>query len=158
MNRQSVKDLLKDKKFEEALKICKKWVNAEPKNGEAYAYTAFAHDSLGYEREAIPYYEKALTLDLPPPLRREVLLGLGSTYRSIGNYDKAKEILNIGMKEFPDAKEFLVFYSIVLHNLNQHTEALSMLLKTLIETTTNKDIKKYERALSFYADHLDEIW
>jgi len=158
MHLEKMNDLFSERKYEEALSLGKIWVEKEPENGVAYAYTAFSCDSLGYEREAVPYYEKARMLNLEADLRREVLLGLGSTYRTIGEYEKSGKILKMGMEEFPNAREFPVFYALVLHNLKKHTEGMSILLKQLLETTRCDDIKKYGKALSFYADHLEEIW
>ena len=44
---------------------------------------ACAFDRSGREAEAIPCYEEALELGLPDGLRRQALLGLGSSYRNV---------------------------------------------------------------------------
>ena len=37
-------------------------------------------------------------------------------------------------------------------------KAMEFLLKCLIDTTTDKEILNYKRAIDFYSDKLDEIW
>ena len=58
--------------------------------------TAWAHDVLGLESEAIPFYERALALGLHGEERAGALLGLGSTYRTLGRYDDAERTLRAG--------------------------------------------------------------
>ncbi len=83
---------------------------------------------------------------------------MGSTYRTLGDYEKSQTIFEKGMKSFPENRALQVFYSMTLHNLNEHETAMELLLKSLIETTTDPEIKKYEKAIRFYADKLDQVW
>lgn len=54
---------------------------------------ACVHDYLGLETEAIPFYNAALQAGLPPSTRRGALVGLGSTYRTLGMFDQAERTL-----------------------------------------------------------------
>ncbi|MBE4909556.1 tetratricopeptide repeat protein [Bacillus luteolus] len=119
---------------------------------------AFIHDSLGYEHEAIPYYEKALELGIEGPLRVEAYLGLGSSLRCIGSYQKAAEIFEKAIEEFPNHRGLQIFYSMTQYNLGNHGRAMDILLTNLIETTNNQDILDYKRAISFYINNLDEVY
>ncbi|MEK4347698.1 tetratricopeptide repeat protein [Paenibacillus sp. FSL P4-0184] len=119
---------------------------------------AWTHDVLGLEREAVPYYEKSLTLGLSSEQRVGALLGLGSTYRTLGEYENSKAILEQAIHEYPENKEFPVFLAMTLHNLGDHSLAMGMLLKLLAETSADEGIRSYSKAISFYSDKLEQVW
>ncbi|MGG3571112.1 tetratricopeptide repeat protein [Bacillus gobiensis] len=123
----------------------------------AYCCAAI-HDKLGYEQEAVPFYLKSLENGISGNERIGAFLGLGSTYRTLGKYEKSAEILIRGVKEFPEANELKVFYTMTLYNLGSHKEAVQELLKLLDETTKDEAILSYRRAIRFYADDLDKTW
>ncbi len=62
------------------------------------------------------------------------------------------------MELFPNNKAMQVFYSMTLYNLKEHKSSMEILLKTLIETTGNRGILDYKKAINFYSDKLDDIW
>lgn len=119
---------------------------------------AWTHDALGMEAEAVPFYEQAIALGLTGDERRGALLGLGSTYRTLGEYEKAKLTFEQGIAQFPDAREFYVFYAMTLYNLQDYSKSMETLLHQLIETTSDQGVLKYKRAILFYADKLDQVW
>lgn len=119
---------------------------------------AWTHDVLGLEREAVPYYEKSLTLGLSLEQRVGALLGLGSTYRTLGEYENSKAILEQAIQEYPENKEFPVFLAMTLHNLGDHRLAMGMLLKLLAETSADEGIRSYSKAISYYSDKLEQVW
>ncbi|MEK3746638.1 tetratricopeptide repeat protein [Paenibacillus sp. FSL E2-8871] len=119
---------------------------------------AWTHDVLGLEREAVPYYEKSLTLGLSSEQRVGALLGLGSTYRTLGEYENSKAILEQAIQEYPENKEFPVFLAMTLHNLGDHSLAMGMLLKLLAETSADEGIRSYSKAISYYSDKLEQVW
>lgn len=145
-------------KMQEAIELLHKITEREPENGEGWYQLAWAHDSLGLEREAVPYYEKALQLKLSTEDRAGAILGLGSTYRTLGQYEQARTWLLTGITEFPEHREFEVFYAMVLYNLGEHTEAMQRLLVQLADTSGDQRIKDYNRAIRYYADQLDRVW
>ncbi len=49
------------------------------------------------------------------------------------------------------------FLAMALYNIGEHREAVELLLKNLVETTSNPGIRSYGRALRFYAERLDEV-
>lgn len=120
--------------------------------------TAWTHDVLGLEREAVPFYEKAIELGLPGEELAGAMMGLGSTYRTLGEYEKAKALFEQAAAQFPDRKEFIVFYSMVLYNLGENPKAMEGVLTLLAETSADEGIQSYRRAISFYADKLDKVW
>ena len=103
---------------------------------------AWTCDSMGKESEAAPFYEKAIDNGLQDD-KRGALLGLGSTYRCLGDYKKSLSIFD---------------QALTLYNLDQHDKSIEVLLIQLIETTNDSQIKSFEKALRFYSDKLDEIW
>src|SRR5690606_11311944 len=149
---------------------------------------ACAYDGEGLEHEAVPHYAKAIATGLESDeLRtahlglgttssatgrnvkaiaeglegdelRNAHLGLGSTYRAIGRYEEALDTFDRGLETFPGAPELLVFRAMTLHNLGRSEEAVSQLLKVLVEHTDDESILRYRRALEFYADRLSETW
>ncbi|WP_339291308.1 tetratricopeptide repeat protein [Paenibacillus sp. FSL E2-0201] len=119
---------------------------------------AWTHDVLGLEREAVPFYEKSLTLGLPSEQRVGALLGLGSTFRTLGEYENSKAILEQAIHEYPENKEFPVFLAMTLHNLGDHSLAMGMLLKLLADTSGDEGIRSYSKAISYYSDKLEQVW
>ena len=130
---------------------------AYPDDAKITYQLAVVHDNLGLGREAIPFYVQALALGLSGPDLERALMGLGSTYRGLGEYQHAEETLRRGMREFPHNRAIQVFLAITLYNLQQHTEAMELLLTNLLETTTDEKLQYFKRGLSYYAAHLDEI-
>lgn len=120
--------------------------------------TAFIHDRLGYEKDAVGYYERAMQLGLPDAKLRKAYLTLGSTYRALGKYQQARETWLAGLEKFPLADEIRVFLAMGEYNLGENRQAVSRLLKLIAALTTDEHISQYQRAINFYADHLDEIW
>lgn len=136
-----------------------------PPDKNATAVLAWLHyreacelDKMDEERKAAPRYERALELGLEGKDLRNAILGLGSTYRCIGEYEKSIEMLRRGAREFLDGREFDVFLALALHNTGEHAQAMRLLLRNLAETTGNAYILQYRRALLYYADHLDQTW
>ncbi|HYK75005.1 MAG TPA: tetratricopeptide repeat protein, partial [Pseudoneobacillus sp.] len=110
------------------------------------------------ETEAVPYYENAIQLGLPDEELQGAYLGLGSTYRTLGEYEKSKEVLVKGIELYPNNRALQVFYSMTLYNLKEHASAMELLLKGLIETSSDENILHYKRAIHFYSDKLDQTW
>ena len=79
---------------------------------------------------------------------------LGSTYRCIGEYDKAITVLETGLQQFPDNDVMKVFLSLAKYNVNDHESAMKLLLETVVKV---EEVKEFERAISFYKDHLNEV-
>lgn len=131
---------------------------AYPDDAEITFQTAVVHDNLGLEREAIPYYTKALDQGLSGPDLERCLLGLGSTYRGLGEYHLAEETLRRGVREFPRNRALQVFLAMTLYNRQQYQEAMELALTNLLETTSDEKLQYFKRPLLYYATHLDETW
>ena len=55
------------------------------KDAEVLYQCAWIHDVMGLETEAVPYYEQAIANGLDGESLCGAYIGLGSTYRCIGN-------------------------------------------------------------------------
>ena len=143
---------------EEARQLLVQLASEFPTNPVVQYKTACVYDFLGREHEAIPYYHAAIENDLPDTDLRGAYLGLGSTYRTLGQYAESKKILQEGLSRFPDANEIKVFLAMTLYNLGENHEAVSSLLQVITDTTSDEKIESYERAIRFYAEDLNKKW
>ena len=132
--------------------------SAYTEDAEVTYQTAVVHDNLGLSREAIPFYLKALNQGLAGSDLERALMGLGSTYRLLGEYKQAEETLRRGMKEFPHNRAIQVFLAMTLYNLQFYKEAMELILTNLMETTSDEKLQYFKRGISYYASHLDETW
>jgi len=155
---ESAVQLRMDEKHEEARDALLQIYSEYPDDAQVNLQCAWIHDLLGLEREAIPFYEKAIEVGLAGEDLQNALLGMGSTYRCIGEYRKAQDTFDQALKHFPDNHEFKVFLAMTLYNLKNHKKAMELLMASLLDTTRDEGILAYERALRFYADKLDETW
>jgi tetratricopeptide (TPR) repeat protein len=119
---------------------------------------ACVHDFLGEETAAIPYYLAAIAGNLPDAELRSALLGLGSTYRTLGRYAEAEATLQRGLERFPEANEIKVFLAMVRHNLGRSKEAVEALLVLLADTSSDEQIQAYRGAIAFYAQDIERTW
>ena len=86
------------------------------------------------------------------------LLGVGSRYITLGEYKNSEMIFLKGVETFPNNNAMQTFYSMTLYNLNEHNKAMELLLKCLVDITTDNELLKYKKAIDFYSDKLDNIW
>ena len=133
-------------------------VEKYPNNASILYQCGWSFDILGEETQAVPFYENAIELGLPNDEMEGAIIGLGSTYRALGEYEKSKQVFMQGIELFPNNKAIQVFYAINLYNLSEHSNATELLLNVLLKTTKDKQILAYEKALKFYSKHLDEVW
>ena len=145
-------------KHEEARAFLRELHAEFPDDAQVNLQYAWIHDLLGLEREAIPFYESAVRFGLSGDDLQSALLGMGSTYRCIGKYQKAKETFLHALELFPQRNEFKVFLAMTYYNLSEHSKAMELLLTSLVETSKDPGIVSYDRAIRFYADKLDETW
>ncbi|MGF6533906.1 tetratricopeptide (TPR) repeat protein [Paraburkholderia sp. GAS206C] len=129
-----------------------------PNDAQLQFETACVHDYLGREAEAVPFYLAAIKGNLDKPFLRQAFLGLGSTYRVLGQYVEAKQALLDGLSRFPHANELKVFLAMTLHNLGEAKESVELLLKVVAKTSDDKAVRSYRKAIAFYAADIDKTW
>ncbi|MET9673195.1 tetratricopeptide repeat protein [Streptomyces sp. NPDC006482] len=143
---------------EEARELLVALAADRPDDAEVAYQTAWAHDVLGLEAEAVPYYERALAgagTGLTPDDRRGALLGLGSTYRILGRYDDSVTLLTGAVEEFPEDGSLRTFLAMALYNTGRHHESVRTLLRLLAATSEDPSVREYRRAIEHYAEDLD---
>lgn len=151
-------ELRREGRLKESSKILINLANEYPDNSIIHYQCAWSFDAQGLEKEAVPYYEKAISLGLPDEYLQEAFLGLGSTYRTLGEYEKSKEVFEKGMVKFTENRALKVFYSMTLYNLREYSKAMEILLTNLAHTSLDENVKRYRKAIDFYSDKLDEVW
>ena len=145
-------------KHEEARQLLLELHSEFPEDPQVNHQCAWIHDLLGLEREAIPFYEKAIQNGLSGEDLKSALLGKGSTYRAIGEYQESIDTFQHALTLFPDCHEFKVFLAMALHNIHEHSRAMEFLLNSLADTSSDKGILRYRRSIKFYADKLEQTW
>lgn len=153
---EKVKAARAEGSFEKTMAILNEELAKNPENSAVHLQIAWTHDALGKEQDAMPAYENAISKGLQGPDLIDAYLGLGSTYRCVGEYSKSKQVFETAIAAFPDFRPFRVFLSLTLYNLADHSKAMEILIQELLATTSDASIKDYNRALLFYSDKLDE--
>lgn len=145
-------------RFKESNDIILALVEENPEDAYINYQCAWSFDVLGEEAKAIPYYEKSIALGLEGEDLEGSFLGLGSTYRTLGEYEKSFSVLKKGVEMFPENKAISTFYAMTLYNLEKYDESIKILLLNLSKTSIDKNVERYSKAIEFYADKLDIIW
>lgn len=145
-------------RLEDARTLLMELYRERPDDAQVNLHCAWIHDELGLEREAVPFYERALELGLDGDDLRHALLGLGSTYRALGVYDRALETLTRGVETFPKDGGMKVFHAMALYNSGRAKEACELLLGLLADTSGDPAIGAYRPAIEIYAADLDRSW
>jgi tetratricopeptide (TPR) repeat protein len=155
---EKTKKLRAEGSFEKTMEHLQQVLTERPDDATVHLQIAWTHDALGKESHAVPSYEKAIELGLQGQDLKDAYLGLGSTYRNVAEYQKSKDIFLKAAAAFPDFRPFRVFLSLTLYNLKEHSKSMEILLKELLETTSDASIRDYHKALLFYSDKLDETF
>ncbi|EOY5053865.1 tetratricopeptide repeat protein [Serratia marcescens] len=153
----SLLELKTQGRYQEATALALRQLAAEPEAATLHFQLACLYDVQGLEQQAIPCYLAALARDLPPAQRREAWLGLGSTYRALGEYSASLRAFDDGLAEFPQANELMLFRAMALYNLGENKRAVTDLLLLLAETSSDPNIRGYQRAIRHYAADLSLI-
>lgn len=148
----------KDNKPDEAIIILLELLKTNPNDPTINYQMAWTCDFMGKESEAVPFYEKAISNGLSGDDRKGAMLGLGSTYRCLGEYQKSLKVFDQAINEFEGDRSLRVFRALTLHNLGKSEDAVGQLLIQLLDTTSDHSIKAYDKALRFYSDKLSEKW
>ncbi|WP_044023008.1 tetratricopeptide repeat protein [Bacillus sp. SG-1] len=146
------------KDYKEAKVMFETLVNDSPEDPLINFYCGSVNDALGLEKAAIPFYRRALENGVTGEIREAAFIQLGSSYRCIGEYPLAKDVLTNGLAEFPDNPALKVFYAMTLYNMGEHKESFTLMLKTLMSNSSDEWLKKYDKALRFYSEDIDGVW
>ncbi|MCK6599044.1 MAG: tetratricopeptide repeat protein [Bdellovibrionaceae bacterium] len=150
--------LRKDNKPDQALTLLAELLKSNPDDPNVNYQMAWTCDFMGKESEAVPFYEKAISNGLSGEDRKGAMLGLGSTYRCLGEYQKSLKVFDQAIKDFTEDRSLKVFRALTLYNIGKSEDSVGELLVQLLDTTNDQSIKTYEKALRFYSDKLSETW
>jgi len=150
--------LYAEREFEQARPLLLELRAEQPGDPRIAVLTAWTHDSLGLEEEAAEHYEAALANGLAGEDLRGALLGLGSTYRTLGRDADSERIFREGIERFPDFKPLRVFNAMLDYNRGRPREAVRALIEMLLEASDDPTIQRYRRSLGGYAEDLDRSW
>ncbi|HVZ62969.1 MAG TPA: tetratricopeptide repeat protein [Lacunisphaera sp.] len=118
-----------------------------PNVAEIHHQLAWTFAVLEKPADALPHYEKAIALGLPPNELSGAFIGLGTTLRALGHLERSVEVLRTGASQFPDNPEFAVFLALTLFAQGRQAEALRLVLDTLCDTTDDPGLTAYQRAI-----------
>lgn len=118
-------------------------------SGQEDLERAFDYDREGFEAEAIPHYEKAISAGLSGEQLEKALLGLGSSLRNVERIEESVAVLEDACRRFPDHQALPVFLAFSLWSAGRKGEALALLARKLGEGSG------YERAVREYADAIE---
>ena len=106
------------------------------------------HDSTGRTELAVPLYRAALAAGLAGPRRRQAVIQMASSIRSLGDAAEAAELLQTEMARASDALDGAVrgFLALALIDLGREREAAALALAALAPT-----LPRYGRSLARYA-------
>jgi tetratricopeptide (TPR) repeat protein len=113
---------------------------------------AGAYDFAGREADALPHYQRALSLGLPDEQMKYLYVQMGSTQRNLRLYAEAVQTLREGIARFPDYRPLRAFLALALHSAGQTGDALAEMLELTLNTPDF--YPEYNRALGYYAGEL----
>ncbi len=127
-----------------------------PNVAEINHQLAWTCEVLGHAADALPHYEKAVALGLPPNELSGALIGLASAFRHTGQAGRAVEILRDAQVQFPENREIDVFLALALHAAGHRSEAFALAITTLLDTTEDSGIGAYQRTLRHQLSQLGQ--
>jgi len=152
------KDLRQADELDESQAVLMQLLEEYPDDPLVLFEVGGSYDVMGEEREAIPYYRQAIEAGLEGDALQECLVCLGSSYRVIGEFEGAIDVLQDAVEQFPDNYSGQVFLALAYYSDGQEDMAVSTLLDVLLKTTQDENIRAYADALDYYKDSLDEVW
>ncbi|WP_420644838.1 tetratricopeptide repeat protein [Candidatus Leptofilum sp.] len=152
------KKLRRDDNLEASQELLLELLAEHPNNPLVLYEVGGSYDVLGEEKDAIPYYQKAIAQGLDGDDLQECLVCLGSSHRNVGNFEEAVETLEKAVKQYPDNNSGNVFLALAYYSDGREDEAVSLLLDLLLKTTNDQNILDYADPLDYYKDNLDEVW
>ncbi len=125
-----------------------------PHNAEIAFQIAWTLDTLDRPGEAVPHYERAITLGLDPNEHANALVGFGNCLRLSGQAARAVDILDKAGVQFPHNAEFSAYLALAQYDAGRPADALRTLMNTLVETSEDIGIAAHQRSLRYQAGRL----
>jgi len=119
-----------------------------PKTAKDYLAAALRHDKAGRESRAVPDYRQALKLGLEPADERVARVCLASSYRNLGQLDKALAVISRARRAFPHDAVVESFAALVLLDSGQPRRAVRVLGLALCEHAASGALHGFDSALT----------
>ena len=152
------KELRREDELDASQEILLELLEEHPNDPRVLNEVGVSYDVMGEEKQAIPYYQKAIKAGLEGDDLQECLVCLGSSHRNVGNFTDAVETLEKAVAQFPDDNSGKTFLALAYYSDGREDEAVQLLLELLLETTRDEKILAYADPLDYYKDNLDEVW
>jgi cyanophycin synthetase len=130
---------------------------AWPNSGRANFEWANALDFCDHEGEAVPVYQRALSLGLGSPYDFYALVQLGSSLRNLGRTDEALATLARARELQPDAASGLAFWCLARASAGEPLPALADALAYVLEHAPEIERTRYGRTLRHYLEDLARL-
>jgi predicted Zn-dependent protease len=112
-------------------------------------------DRLGFEHDAIGYYDRANELGIPDETRQDFTIWYGSTLRNVGRIEESVARLAEGTTVYTEDAAMRAFLALALHDAGHETLALATMLEAAIVAAARPEgFRGYERALATYQTEL----
>lgn len=134
------------------------YLGEHPTDAQAWYDKAGCHDFLGEEVEAEPCYRKCYDLGwwlLPDDEQPRFFVGYGSTLRNNLKFAESIRVLEEATRSFPGYPALWVFLALSYCSSGKDPKATRALLKNIL-SISQKGLDGFERAIEWYAEHLDE--
>ncbi|GAA1951199.1 tetratricopeptide repeat protein [Agromyces allii] len=121
-------------------------------DAQAVLERAGARDSAGRPDDAVPLYERALSLGLDDENRPQAVIQMASSIRNLGDNARALELLETELREHPEAPyrdEVAAFLALALVSSGDAERAASVALLALAP-----HLRRYTRSVTNYAREL----
>lgn len=156
MTIDDVRALRAQGRHDEHAAAARAFVAEHPGDVLAQVEAAYGNDRAGDERQAILHYEEAYRLGVPEPIRRNFLVGFGSTLRNVGRAEDAVNVLAAAVEADPHYPAFAAFLALALADAGHPKAALATMLGCALDAARANAFDGYERALAEYHRELLE--
>lgn len=125
-----------------------------PNVAEIAFQLAWTYEILGRIEQAIPHYERALTLGLQPNEHASALIGLANCQRGSGLAERSVETLEAAKRQFPAYREIELYLALSLQAAGRSADAVRSLIDLVLESSEDPGLAAHQRALRYHAGKL----
>jgi tetratricopeptide (TPR) repeat protein len=155
---EKAKDLRAADELEDSQELLLSLLDSYPDDPVVLFEVGGSYDVMGYEEDAIPFYNQAIDAGLEGPELLECLICLGISQRAIGDIQEAVDVLESARDQFPEDSAIKAFLALAYYSDDRFEDAFQLLLELLLATTKDEQLLAYSDTLDYYRENLDEVW
>ena len=118
-----------------------------PESARVHLQSAFVLDRLGREDEAVPLYERALSLGLRGTDARDAHVCSASSLRNVGRPQQGFDLLDSAKSRFEGDVVFELFFALLATEIGRPNEAIRTLVRSLFRESPAEDLGRYRHVL-----------